>query len=41
MITLIVFVALFITYVLVIFLRGVYREKREYKLKQDDEALED
>jgi len=41
MITLIIFVALFITYVLVMFLRGVYREKREYKSKKEEEILEE
>ena len=39
MITLIVFVSLFVVYVSIIFFRGVYREKRDKKLKRVDETL--
>jgi hypothetical protein len=39
MITLIVFVSLFIVYVSIIFFRGVHREKRDKKLKKVDETL--
>jgi hypothetical protein len=41
MITLIVFVALLVTYVLVIFFRGVYREKRKHMTGKEEEILEE
>ena len=39
MITLIVFVSLFVVYVSIIFFRGVNREKRDKKLKKVDDTL--
>lgn len=39
MITLIVFVSLFVVYVSIIFFRGVRREKRDKKIKKVDETL--
>lgn len=41
MITLVIFVSLFVVYVSIIFFRGMYREKRDKKLKNSDEALLD
>lgn len=39
MITLIVFVSFFIVYTTIIFFRGIYREKKDKKLKEREEAL--
>lgn len=42
MITFIVFVSVMLVYVAVIFFRGIYREKKERKLKRyEDELLDD
>ncbi len=42
MITFIVFVSVMLVYVAVIFFRGIYREKKDNKIrKSEDEVLED
>jgi hypothetical protein len=39
MITLIVFISLFVIYISIIFLRGMYKEKRDKKLKEGNKSL--
>ncbi len=41
MITVIVFISLFAIYVTVVFFRGVYREKKDKKLKDETNLEED
>lgn len=41
MITVIVFISLFVIYVTVVFFRGVYREKKDKKLKEKTNLEED